>query len=453
MIIKLCSRQLCFAFTYYLITACSTPYTPSSVSPTKTLNNWAAKITVSNHGSTQHSSAPIYIPFSEVGLGPEELTGLSIVSGSQSITFESIDRDGDGDKDGVFALTDVEPKQALVWQLKDGDGMPPLAKPSKRTQAEIFIKEGGKWVPHPNAEGKKAYKGGRFKNVDAVTLPEFYTDHSNWIRYEGAGIESDKVAYRIYLDHRNGFDIFGKTIAEPVLQNIGQDGYDSYHNMLSWGMDILKVGSSLGAGGFGFWNGESLTQASDTQGRSARIIENGHLYSSFAIDYEQWLVDGERRNVSALLSMRGGSRLVYTRIAMDKTLPNLAVGVVKHAGTEFLQGRMDSRGAYSYIGSWGKQSESGDHLGMAVIFKTKNFQKTVDDSTSYVALMQPEVGAESAVLDYYFVAAWQGEHGNGIDSKQDFVTYLEHETQKLSQPLNIAVGQHATEESTNPQDY
>lgn len=430
-----------------LTTACSNQNTTSLMSATQTPNNVTAAITVKSHYEAGHNNAAIYIPFTDLGLKSEDAADLNLVAGSQPIAFETIDRDGNGDKDGIFVLADIDSKQSLVWQLKSGDHMPPLAKSKKLTQAEISIKEGGKWVPHPIAEGKQAYQGGTFKNVDSVTLPAFYRDHSTWIRYEGPGIESDKVAYRIYLDHRNGFDIFGKTVSEPVLQNIGQDGYESYHKMRDWGMDILKVGSSLGAGGFGFWSGDKLTLVSDTQSRRARIIENGDLYSSFAIDYDQWLVDGERRDVSALFSMHGGSRLVHTRIAMDKALPNLAIGVVKHPETEFLQGKMesDNESSYSYIGSWGQQSESGDHLGMAVIFKTKQFERTVDDTTSYVALLQPEVGAESTVLEYYFVAAWQGEHGSGIDSKQDFVTYLEDEAQKLSQPLNITVAQRAVE--------
>lgn len=446
---------LCFAFAQCFLPACSNentvspasdnPEQPSSTAIKPQLNDWAATITVKNHHDSPFNSAPIYIAFTDLNLKPGGAADLNMFAGSQAVAFDIIDRDGDGDKDGIFALTDIESKQTLVWQLKNGGDMPPSAKPKKLTQAEISIKEGGKWMPHANVKGKKAYQGGTFKNVDTVTLPEFYTDHSTWIRYEGPGIESDKVAYRIYLDHRNGFDIFGKTFSEPVLQKIGQDGYESYHKMLDWGMDILKVGSSLGTGGFGFWNGENLTLVSDTQSRRARIIENGNLYSSFAIDYDQWLVDGERRDVSALISMHGGSRLAHTRIAMDKALPNLAIGVVKHAGTAFLQGKMNSESAYSYIGSWGQQSESGDHLGMAVIFKTKQFQKTIEDASSYVALMQPEVGLENAVLEYYFVAAWQGEHGNGMDSKQAFVIYLENETQKLSLPPDIAIAQHTVD--------
>src|SRR5690606_41170855 len=64
------------------------------------------------------------------------------------------------------------------------------------------------------------------------------------IRYDGPGIESDKVAYRIYLDERNGFDIFGKKTPDLVLQDVGLDGFESYHHPAPWGMDILKVGAS-----------------------------------------------------------------------------------------------------------------------------------------------------------------------------------------------------------------
>ncbi|MEJ2298729.1 MAG: DUF4861 family protein, partial [Woeseiaceae bacterium] len=110
--------------------------------------------------------------------------------------------------------------------------------PPKRTQAEVSIKEGGEFV-----------------NVDAVRPPPQYTDHSEYIRYEGPGIESDKVGYRVYLDWRNGFDVFGKTTDAMVLQDVGLDGYDSYHEPADWGLDILKVGDAVGIGGYGFWDG------------------------------------------------------------------------------------------------------------------------------------------------------------------------------------------------------
>jgi len=60
-------------------------------------------------------------------------------------------------------------------------------------------------------------------------------------------------------------------------------------------------------------------------------------------------------------------------------------------------------------------------------------QKVVDDGTSYVAV----VDTDSPALDYYFLAAWAGEHGRGIDSQEGFEDYLKTETEKLTLPAKI----------------
>lgn len=112
---------------------------------------------------------------------------------------------------------------------------------TKRTQAELSHKVNGQFI-------NREYVGGEFKNVDFLRVPAEHKDHSWFIRYEGPGWESDKVGYRFYLDQRNATDVFGKKASDMVLQHIGLDGFDSYHHMQSWGMDVMKVGKSLGLG-------------------------------------------------------------------------------------------------------------------------------------------------------------------------------------------------------------
>jgi len=112
---------------------------------------------------------------------------------------------------------------------------------SKRTQAELSYKKGGEWK-------NREYMGGAFQNTQFLRVPPEHKDHSWFIRYEGPGWESDKVGYRFYLDQRNATDVFGKVTREMVLQQVGLDGFDSYHEMQPWGMDVMKVGKSLGIG-------------------------------------------------------------------------------------------------------------------------------------------------------------------------------------------------------------
>ena len=70
-------------------------------------------------------------------------------------------------------------------------------------------------------------------------------------QYEGIGWENDIVGFRNYLDLRNGIDIFGKRVPDMVLDEVDKDQNSHYHELGSWGMDILKVGTSLGAGSIG----------------------------------------------------------------------------------------------------------------------------------------------------------------------------------------------------------
>lgn len=386
-----------------------------------------AEITNANSFAVQQES--IYFPFYDLGISADSaaVNNLSVLANNSAQPSQAVDSDGDGTLDGLLLVTDFAPAEIKSFTISSDSA---IAKPAlkKLTQAEVSIKEGGEW------KGKE-YVGGTFKNVQSVTPPPQYTDHSFWIRYEGPGIESDKVAYRVYLDWRNGFDIFGKKTKDVVLQNVGLDGYDSYHLNSDWGVDVLKVGKSLGMGGFGFWNGKSVDLVSQVDTRDAIITNNGDLYSGFKINYNGWQIDNKKVDLGAHFSMNAGSRLVNVKLKLSEQLPNLAIGLVKHPGTTLLEGNQNVSGyAWTYVASWGKQSLSGenDHLGMAVIFRRDDRSKQITDENSYVSVMKDKGGE----LEYYFLAAWEHEL-DGIKTEADFKAYLDREVERLTKAPRV----------------
>ena len=146
--------------------------------------------------------------------------------------------------------------------------------------AELSIKEGGKWV-------EQKYEGGIFKSVTNLKVPKSQWDHSHFIRYEGPGWESNKIGYRLYLDWRNVIDLFGKVTDTLVLPQVGQDGYESYHHMSNWGMDILNAGKSLGIGAIGRYVGNEVIHFKEVDSTFARI-ENSKKLSSVIVNYKGW---------------------------------------------------------------------------------------------------------------------------------------------------------------------
>ncbi len=409
-----------------------------------------ATVDVTNPNNFMREQEPLQFSFYDLGLAVDDEKTKYLVAqeNGKILPSQLIDTNNDSKPDALLVSTNLAAaKLHRLTIVSDASIKAPLIK--KQTQAEISIKEGGQWKD-------KVYENfTHFKNVKQFTPPPQYTDHSYFIRYEGPGIESDKVGYRIYLDWRNGFDIFGKKTHEMVLQNVGQKDYEEYHHDAPWGQDILKVGKSLGTGGFGFWNGKTVDLVSDVKTWDATILENGALYSDFNIKYSGWKVNGHAFDVSSDISMVAGSRLAHVRLKitdpkksasvgeldpraqLNKDLPNMAIGLVKHPNTKFITGNQNISGsAWTYAASWGKQSLSSDdsYLGMAVIFRKGEREKQTDDGNSYVSVMNTNGGE----LDYYFVATWDQEL-NGIKTEQEFKAYLDREVELLTKAPRVNI--------------
>ena len=398
---------------------------------------FVASVEVANPSSFAREKSPLYFSYKDLGItqGSDKAKILAVTNGSTVVPSQSIDRDADGKPDGLSISLDLKAEEVLELRIM-ADAKASQTAFTPYTQAEISYKEGGEWVAHTKTKtaGFKEYVGGTFKNVDTLSPPAHYTDHSNWIRYEGPGIESDKVGYRVYLDWRNGFDIFGKKVSEPSLQLAGQDGYDSYHEMQPWGMDILKVGNSLGAGAFGRWDGKKIHAISEVSQRTATITNNGAIYSSFNIFYDDWTVDGKTIDVSSEISMVAGSRLARNELTFTDTPPKLVIGVVKHKDTEFIASSREIPGdAFIYLGSWGKQALSEDMLGMAVFVRKRDAAELVKAKSSYAT----EISTAGNIAEYYFAAAWQGEHNKGVATKEEFIAYLDQVQEELNKPPRI----------------
>lgn len=353
-----------------------------------------------------------------------DLTKVKFISAESVIPFQANDDNSDGKAETYALLLDFaagEEKTIALVPLGEGEQLPTFPK---RTQAEISHKINGHW------EGRE-YIGGDFQNVDHLNVPPEHTDHSWFIRYEGPGWESDLVGYRFYLDWRNATDIFGKKTPEMVLQNVGLDGFDAYHEPADWGMDVLKVGSSLGIGALGTWLGDKALRVETTDSLSCTILENGVVESKILTHYFGWQVGDVKTDVNSQLSIHAGSRLTRHDVVLSQALPNLCTGIVKLPEGKLIQG---NQGAWGYLATWGAQSLAKDHLGMAVLYKMADAQEITEDEHSHVVVLAPK----KLALTYYFTGAWEQEP-NGITTEAAFIDYLNGVAKALSAPLNTSL--------------
>lgn len=393
---------------------------PVETAPAETAPEVVATLEVSNPSEFPRPDTLMSFSLNELGVtdGP-----LQVWQGDIAQATQLVDDNADGTPDRLVFLTDLDASATYDYVINRQEAEQSFPA---RAQAEVSIKEGGEWQD-------EKYVGGSFKNVNHVTNPPQYTDHSEYIRYEGPGIESDVVGYRVYLDWRNGFDIFGKKTTSMVLQDVGQVGYASYHEMADWGADILKVGQSLGMGGYGYWDGSKTVLVSDVAERSTTILSSGPIHSSFKIDYKGWNNGKDTVDLRAALSMQAGSPMVDVKLETSAPLDNIAIGIVAHPGTELLMGDLDITGeAWSYMASFGTQTLFEDNLGMVVLFRKMDMVEQTRDENSYVLVMKPR----GTRLSYAFGALWSGTEG-GVQTREELEAYLAGEIEKRTIPPRV----------------
>ena len=233
---------------------------------------------------------------------------------------------------------------------------------------------------------------GQYVQVQEYQVPKDHEIGDGTIAYEGPGIESSKVAYRLYLDERSVLDVFGKKTTDPVLQNVGRG--DDYHTMSNWGMDILKAGNSLGAGGLGVYEDGKMRMVGPAQDLSVKVAISSPDTAAFIVMHDGLESASGTFDLHTRYSMTGDSRLLTVLAKGSEASPALAAGLVKHPGAELLKSADQDKFGWAYIATYG------------VIFN------------------------DEKVIHYKVAAAWVAEP-NGITDIVAFKAYLNKELERL----------------------
>jgi hypothetical protein len=311
-------------------------------------------------------------------------------------------------------------KEKLNLEIKKGGNTMVQFKPL--VNAELWIKTGGEFIDNK-------YVGGNFTEVDFLRVPNDCTDHSYYIKYEGPGWESNKVGYRFYLDWRNAVDVFGKKTSQMALKEIGQDGYDSYHEMQDWGMDILKVGKSLGIGSIGYYDGEKALRVEKTDSLTCRVKAKGPIRAIIETNYYGWQTNDFKTNVTSFLSIDANSRLSKQVLKFDNSPENICTGIYIDKNCEAFKLETEH---WVALATWGIQSLNADNLGLVVFVPKEMFVRFDSDSLNHLVVLKPE----NNIASWYFGAAWELEP-NGVKTYEEFKGYIESQLKILNNPSSI----------------
>lgn len=295
----------------------------------------------------------------------------------------------------------------------------------KRVAVTLEVQDGGTLQ-----EG--AIKGGVFHQRTSFTPPPSHFIHDGLIAFEGIGWESDRVAYRLYLDERNVPDLFGKFGPDIIFPHIGR-GFDDYQYPRDWGGDIYKVGDALGMGGLGVLREGKAAQL----GRSritGKVIAQGPITAIAAVDAEG--VRGTGASLNARYAISAGSALTFVDADARGFSNPLVAGLTLHATDEEVPG--SASGPWRYIALWGPQEHGEDHIGTALFYRAEDVEAAPqrDGASLFIRFKNRDR------ISYAFAGRWVQEGKavpgyKGIRDLAGFRGWLEETREDLGHPIEI----------------
>lgn len=240
----------------------------------------------------------------------------------------------------------------------------------------------------------------RIKDTE-ITTPAF--------QMEGPAWENEWIAFRNYYDARNGIDIFGKTSSGLVLDSVGVNGR-TYHTLSSWGMDILKVGNSLGAGAIALKIGDSLYRIGPCDEGHYRLIAEGPVRLMFELTYKNVPAGQRFYDVVHRISMGAGDRYYKSQVWVDKLQgdESLVTGIVNLHNIPVDTFCQDN---IKIIYSMGNQAISGELLGMALLVPQEFYESIREAPLSGSQIVNTHLVSlrmkRKQPVEFAFCASWQ----------------------------------------------
>ncbi len=358
---------------------------------------------------------------------------IAVTTNGSLVANQLFDSNGDEQWDQLLFLASFKPKETKNFILQYTQAA--MATPAITPLAHVRM------MPLKNDSSFG-------KNVSFATMPyqqpptDFSKQPLPLFLTEGPGWENDKVAFRLYFDTRNTKDIYGKRIPGMVLDTVGANPVSSYHNFSGWGMDILHVAKSLGAGSLAIQTRENGKDTLIRLGGNNILNEtytqlaDGPLYAAFRMTY-QWMISDKPVTVSEDISIWGGQYFYESKVTVwgAPTGARLVIGIA-----DFYENVADSIRVNNaaVLLSHGRQSENKDELGMAIVVSHTPATIFSEAPTSASDVMDTHLVSqlitEGIPLRFRFYACWS-KTNEQFTSLNTFTKYMEREATRFSEPL------------------
>ncbi|MCF8362287.1 MAG: DUF4861 domain-containing protein [Prolixibacteraceae bacterium] len=384
-----------------------------------------AQITVSNQSDNNFSDKGVIIerPDIEIKYGamPEgAMAWLEDENGERTLA-QLDDLDGDMAWDELYAQIDLKAGESKSFYLIFDD---------HSAFTDVEYRTNIRFADISDAS-KEYAEAERLESTDTKSSQKYF-------QFEGPGWENDIVGFRNYFDARNGIDIFGKRTSEMVLDQCGLADGPTYHELQPWGMDILKVGSSLGAGAIAIQTESGLHRVGPKSKGTFTLVKEGPLRSIIDLDFEGMMIDNNKVDIKHRISIAAGDPFYQSEVYIEG-VPNahLVTGIVNLDSDEYFTMSVNGMSAFY---THDNQAYEGEKLGLAVIAPQDNVEVVMapEEGEGITQTFYTAFELDEQPVKYYFMASWEKQ--NKVYATQEgFEQRLSTEMEKLLFEIDVKI--------------
>lgn len=382
-------------------------------------------VNISNASKVDKTSVPVIIPLDKYDI---EVKSATVMNDGKEIPCQLDDTNQDGAFDELCFVTDMAQKsnRSFVITLEE-KGSP--RQYVARTYAEMVL---------PNKKVKAKNKQDIF--ISDITVDRGSATSYSSLHHHGPAFENEYIAFRLYFDHRQTVDMYGKKKKGLEIRET-QFYPDEKQKAEGYGDDVLWVGDTFGLGALRGWDGTGPTMFDDCDHRTMRLIASGPVRAIVEVVDRGWNTRNagkEPIDMTTRYTLFAGRRDCAVDISFRKpaTGYEFSTGIINVKGSEEMTDRHGLRGCWGTDWPVALKDSAGhkrETVGLGIYVPEKYIIKELPknkDNYPYV------VGNADKKLHYYINFCSDNETF-GYHSAKEWFDYLKQWRKELDAPVTI----------------
>jgi len=381
-------------------------------------------VSVKNPDKNPRQAQPVVIQLQRYG----DVRSAMVTSDGTEVPCQLDDINGDGRFDELCFLTDLQGKakrQFHIELLPDGE--------PRQYEPKVYVD-----MMLTNSKIKSSNKQDLY--ISSLTVDNG-TNPYRMLHHHGPAFENELVGYRIYFDHRQTVDTYGKYRKGLELKQT-QFYPDNEQKSAGFGDDVLWVGSTFGGGALRGWDGKAPQMLTDVNHRTLRILSRGPLRTVVEVIDEGWKtpLSDQRITMHTLYILYADRRDVQVDIRFDRAAKGyqFATGVINVKNSVEFSDHQGLRGCWGTDWPVSEKDSAGhkrETVGLGICIPRKH---VVEELTANKDNYPFVIATDSDELHYHITFGSDNE-SFGYHSAEDWFAYLQAWKRELEQPVIVKI--------------